>query len=137
MIKYASIKEFKALGEAYIGAHLYQWMREPMYESTNPTEKYGAVVLVRAYDIEPRVWVGYIFNGNDTYINGAQMQDGALDELVKILGPVKQCDDLKEFIDGHGVEYQFENFQKTTWEERINLDSLEETEGNSESKTYN
>lgn len=84
IVKYASIKGFKNLGE--IHHHLYQWIEKDVDEPS--------IILLRAYDTSPKIWLGKLFNGSNTYIN---LDPSILDlkEVNDALGDVELVKDLK------------------------------------------
>lgn len=121
MIKYAEIKGYRGVGE--VAPHLYQWVEMKDLSKSGKVkalkDRYGAIVLVRAYDTDAKIWCGYIINGNKTYINGTSKPKRDYDDISKLLGGVEFVTDLKDFLEGSEVESQFDEYIKTTWKEMV------------------
>jgi hypothetical protein len=108
MIKYAEIPEFQATGETEFGSHLYTFREKEKQEPQ--------IVLIRAYDVEPVLWCGLLFNSTKKIVNMPK-RELDLTDVNNILGSVKRVDSFKEFIKGHSYESQFKDYEETTSEE--------------------
>jgi hypothetical protein len=105
MIKYADIKDFSRCGE--VGRHLYQWLE------TKASNEDGnkIAVIIRAYDCESKIWVGYVLINQRKIIN-LPNQKIDLTDVTKILGDIKKVKSFKEFIKGSCDENFFKDFKE-------------------------
>lgn len=103
MIKYANIKDFTRCGER--GSHIYQWMET---KASNPNGN-RITIIIRAYDCESKLWVGYVLLGAQKTINLPGLKVD-LTDVIKILGEIKRVTSFKDFIKGSCAETFFKDF---------------------------
>jgi hypothetical protein len=102
MIKYAKINGYNGRGECGFDTHLYQWMEE-----NKETPK---IIFIRAYDVKPKAWCGYLFMKKKTYVNCEMTED--LSDAKACLGgcDIEIVKDFKDFIKDHEFEDDFKEF---------------------------
>lgn len=86
MLKYANVKGYYTVGEVL--HQVYQWIEKDV---ENPQ-----IILVNAYECEPRLFKGYVFNKTNTYMP-TEIIDGELEDINKIVGDVEIIKDFNLF----------------------------------------
>lgn len=99
MIKYSEIKGYKNIGECGFGSHLYQWIEDAAPGNLK-------VILVRAFDIEARIWSGYVMQRTKEITN---LPDVVIESDCPIIKEAKRYTDFFEFLEGNSYYDDFKS----------------------------
>ena len=97
MVKYSKIKGYITNGAIEIFSHLYQWVEEA---KDNPI-----IILIHAYDGEPTIFKGYIYNKTKQY-KPVDILDKELEDVEICVGKLKVLE-FKEFIANTLLDSEF------------------------------
>ena len=102
MIKYTNIKGYLNRGEIYPFAHYYQFIQECV--------ETPMIILIHAYECEPRAFKGYLFNTTKTF-KSIPMTNEEFDAIEQATGKLTQVD-FDELIKDAEFKKTYSDYQK-------------------------